>query len=502
MQSFQIQLEPIQKGKWDTFLDTLRRVILIEKLNNTFGLILLSFFAIVFSLGIANIGIGFSIIVLGIAIGIPIIYGLIVYPKFGIFIYLSIAYFMGYLGMAGVNFPLGTLMDGMLLLFILGFFIQQKKKPDWERVKGPVTTVLLIWVTYTVLEVGNPASESRLTWVYTIRTIGLLALSYFIFLYNIRTKTYLKTILKVWIIFALIGALYGFKQEYIGFSDAEERYLHSSPLIATLLFLAGHWRKFSIFPDPVTFAYNMVIASVLCLGLLRGPLSKFKRIILIASIALILTAMVFSGTRGAFPLVPATLILYSILNYSKKILIFAIVAALFVVFLIFLPTSNQNILRFQTAFKPNNDASYLVRKINQARIKPYVWAHPIGGGLGSTEQWGMKFAPNSYLAHFPPDSGYVRVTVELGWIGLTLFCIMMFVILKTAINNYYAIKDPELKSYCLGGTLVIFALNVGNFPQEALVQFPSNVLFYLSIAIINVSYIIDKEQNKKLADKL
>lgn len=502
MQSFQIQLEPIQKGKWDTFLDTLRRVILIEKLNNTFGLILLSFFAILFSLGIANIGIGFSIIVLGIAIGIPIIYGLIVYPKFGIFIYLSIAYFMGYLGMAGVNFPLGTLMDGMLLLFILGFFIQQKKKPDWERVKGPVTTVLLIWVTYTVLEVGNPASESRLTWVYTIRTIGLLALSYFIFLYNIRTKSYLKTILKVWIIFALIGALYGFKQEYIGFSDAEERYLHSSPLIATLLFLAGHWRKFSIFPDPVTFAYNMVIASVLCLGLLRGPLSKFKRIILIASIALILTAMVFSGTRGAFPLVPATLILYSILNYSKKILIFAIVAALFVVFLIFLPTSNQNILRFQTAFKPNNDASYLVRKINQARIKPYVWAHPIGGGLGSTEQWGMKFAPNSYLAHFPPDSGYVRVTVELGWIGLTLFCIMMFVILKTAINNYYAIKDPELKSYCLGGTLVIFALNVGNFPQEALVQFPSNVLFYLSIAIINVSYIIDKEQNKKLADKL
>src|ERR1019366_6765284 len=98
-------------------------------------------------------------------------------------------------------------MDGMLLLFIIGFFIQQKKKPDWQRVKGPVSTVILIWVIYTVLEIGNPASESRLTWVYTIRTIGLLALSYFIFLYNIRTKQYLKIVIKIWVLFALIAAL-------------------------------------------------------------------------------------------------------------------------------------------------------------------------------------------------------------------------------------------------------------------------------------------------------
>jgi hypothetical protein len=497
MKDFQLSLEVPRRSRWTAFLAALRRVVVIEKLQNIFGLIILSVFALIFSFGIANLGASFGVIILAFIITVPLVYALVVNTRFGIFIYLSLAYFMGFLGMSGVSFPMGTLMDGMLLLFIIGFFIQQKKKPDWQRVKGPVSTVILIWVIYTVLEIGNPASESRLTWVYTIRTIGLLALSYFIFLYNIRTKQYLKIVIKIWVLFALIAALYGFKQEFIGFSDAEERYLHSNPMIATLLFLSGHWRKFSVFPDPVTFAYNMVIGSLFCLGLLKGPLSKFKKFALIICIGLMLTAMIFSGTRGAFPLVPATLILYSILNYSKKILVFALIAAVFVIGLIIMPTSNQNILRFQTAFKPNNDASYLVRKINQARIKPYVWSHPIGGGLGSTEQWGSMFAPGSYLAHFPPDSGYVRVMVELGWIGLTLFCVMMFVILKTGINNYYAIKDPELKSYCLGAVLVIFALNIGNFPQEALVQFPSNVLFYLAIAIINVSYIIDKEQNKK-----
>jgi O-antigen ligase len=292
----------------------------------------------------------------------------------------------------------------------------------------------------------------------------------------------------------MIGAVYAFKQEFIGFFPFEEEYINS-PGMPLLLFIAGHWRKFSIYSDPVTFAYQMAVASLLCIALLKGPLAFYKKFILMICCGVILVAMIFSGTRGAFPLVPAALIIYAILNYSKKILIFVIVAGVFIVGLIFLPTSNQNILRFQSAFRPNEDMSYKARKINQARIKPYVWAHPIGGGLGATGEWGKKFAPGSYLSQFPPDSGYVRVTVELGWIGLAIFCIMMFTILKTGINNYYRIRDPELKSYCLAAVLIVFAFNIANFPQEALVQFPSNVYFYLSIALMNVTYRLDQEQN-------
>jgi len=136
-----------------------------------------------------------------------------------------------------------------------------------------------------------------------------------------------------------------------------------------------------------------------------------------------------------------------------------------------------------------------VRKINQKRIQPYILSHPLGGGLGATGMWGIKFAPDSYLAHFPPDSGYVRVAVELGWVGLLIFCMLMFTVLRTGINNYYKIRDPELKSYCLASLLIIFALNVGNYPQEALVQFPTNVYFYLVLALIVVTRRLDDQQN-------
>lgn len=46
--------------------------------------------------------------------------------------------------------------------------------------------------------------------------------------------------------------------------------------------------------------------------------------------------------------------------------------------------------------------------------------------------------------------------------------------------------------------LIIFAFNVGNFPQQALVQYPSNVLFYLAIAIIVACMRLDNEEQAKI----
>ena len=161
-----------------------------------------------------------------------------------------------------------------------------------------------------------------------------------------------------------------------------------------------------------------------------------------------------------------------------------------------MPTENKLIKRFQTAFAPAEDASFNVRAANQKKIQPFILSHPMGGGLGATGVWGQRFAPESMLAKFPPDSGYVRVAVELGWIGLLLFCILMFTILRSGILNYYSIKDPMLKSICLSMLLIAFAINIGNYPQEALVQFPMNIYFYLVAALINITKQLDIAQQQ------
>jgi hypothetical membrane protein len=86
----------------------------------------------------------------------------------------------------------------------------------------------------------------------------------------------------------------------------------------------------------------------------------------------------------------------------------------------------------------------------------------------------------------------------MGWIGLLLFCTLFFVVLKNGINFFFLIKNPRLKNYCMAMVLVIFAFNIGNFPQQAIVQYPSNIIFYLSIAIIVACMRLDLEQQKAM----
>jgi putative inorganic carbon (hco3(-)) transporter len=496
LENFTLNIDPSNNQPKRSIGKFLRRKLLIDKYSGWF--IFLLFIILSTSLAYATAVYGMMVgIFTIISLVTPLlVYFIIVNPEFGIIVYLTLAYTMMWLSRYLIeSFPLGTLMDGMLVLFILGLFIQMKQKKEWQVFNNNISILILIWVLYNLMQVVNPAAESKLAWLYTVRTMALVTLMYFIFVFNIRSKKFIKTILKWWIIWSFIAACYAFKQEYFGFDSVEQKWLDSSPVLTGLLFLAGHWRKFSMFSDPVTFAYNMATASILCMALITGPMKTYKKVILGFLAFFFLYAMIFSGTRGANPLIPVALILFAILKFNKKILMFTAAAFLFLGFLIVLPTSNQNILRFQTAFRPKQDASYQLREENQAKIKPYVYSHPFGGGLGATGEWGARFSPNSYLGTFQPDSGYVRTTVELGWVGLLLFSLMVFVILKTGINNYFKIIDPQLKSYSLAVVLIVFIWNIGNFPQQAIVQYPSNVLFFLAVALMVAIYRIDQQQN-------
>lgn len=463
------------------------------KRNVVIGLIiLLAVIAIPAAMYLADIK-GAAVFI-GAAIAPLFIFAIIAYPRVGVITLLVLAYLLYALMKLELGIPLGTVVDGINVLLLFGIFLHQRRYKDWSMFKSPITGVIIAWMVYNLIEFLNPTAVSQMAWLYTVRSVAFVMVTYFIFVYNIRSRDFVKIVIKLWIGLAIAGALYGLKQEFIGFTDAEMAWLQSDPAIANLLFIDGHWRRFSFFADPVAFSYNMVAASLLCIGLLFGPYSIGKKIALACCAGLFLFAMVFSGTRGAYVLVPAAVSMIALLKFNRTVLIAAAIGAVFLVGLIMVPTSNTTIYRFQSAFRPSDDASFNLRKHNQKRIQPFIQSHPMGGGLGATGVWGTRFAPKSFLANFPPDSGYVRVAVEMGWIGLFLFCLLMFTILKTGINNYYRIKDPELKAVCMAMVLVIFAYNVGNYPQEALVQFPSNIYFYLATALITISYQLDRKE--------
>ena len=424
---------------------------------------------------------------------VPVICGIVAYPRFGIMLLMVLSFLLFFLGRLGISFPLGTILDGIQALLLIGLLFRIKRDRDWSRFRTPVATVILIWIGYNLIAVANPSAASRLAWVYTVRSVAMVMLMYFVFVYQVRRVQFIRQLFVLWLLLAAFGALYAIKQEYFGFSAGENAWIASDPRITELFYIDQHWRKFSIFSDPMLFSYNMAMGTILCIGLLSGPIGLWKRVICLLLVGLFMVTMLYSGTRSAYVLVPAALGLFTILRFNRVVLFCMAVITLFSVTIITMPTTDPLLVRFQTAFKPSDDPSFNVRTTNQKIIQPFIRSHPIGGGLGATGGWGKRFAPDSYLANFPPDSGYVRVAVELGWIGLLLFCTLIFMILKTGINHYYLIKDPELKSYCLAVTLMIFSLHIGNYPQEALVQYPSNILFFLGAALIEVTYRLDRE---------
>ncbi|MFC5283308.1 O-antigen ligase family protein [Pedobacter alpinus] len=436
-----------------------------------------------------------GVIPLVVTVALVFVYIVIKEPKFAVLSIMVLSYFIMFIiSYFNTSLPLGTIMDGMLAVMILGFFIQQKYRRNYWIFKNPISYIILIWVSYNVLQFFNLDAASKLAWVYTIRNVAAVMLSYFIFTYYLDSRKFLRTIIILWLSLSFFAALYAIKQEYFGFFAFEERN-HYDPATIGLMFIDGHWRKSSIFSDPVSYSFNMAISSLLCIGLLTGPF-KLKTKLILAFLAMLFAwVMPYSGTRAAYVLIPAALSLFFILKLSRIALVLSLPVAFAFLILIKVPTNNRTLARFQSAFRPNNDASFNVRKLNQKKVQPFIQTHPFGGGLGGSGIWGYRFAPNSFLAQFPPDSGYVRVAMELGWVGLLIICGIMFTSLYVGIKNFFEIRDPELKSYCLAMVLIVFALTIANYPQEAIVQYPMSIYFYMILAIITVSKVLDNQIN-------
>ncbi|MHB1177149.1 MAG: hypothetical protein ACYCZO_02350 [Daejeonella sp.] len=258
------------------------------------GFIILMLISIGFAFLIYLGGIKSGVLIFLAFTGPPFVYAVVANPKFGVLTILVAAYLVMWIIRMGLtSFPLGTVMDGLLALLLLGLIIKQKYEPDWTFLKSPVSIIIIIWISYNFLQVINPYAESRMAWLYTIRSVAILMLNYFIFSYHIRTIEFIRLIIKIWLGLSIFAALFAMKQEYIGFFAYEEAYLYSDPGIMGLLFINGVWRKFSIFSDPVAFSYNMAVSSLLCVGLMYGPFSRTKKWILALMTALFLVTMLY-----------------------------------------------------------------------------------------------------------------------------------------------------------------------------------------------------------------
>ena len=147
----------------------------------------------------------------------------------------------------------------------------------------------------------------------------------------------------------------------------------------------------------------------------------------------------------------------------------------------------------RSAFNITEDASFLVRKQNQEKMRVFMNDHPFGVGIGEAK----RAEPGDYLYQLPTDTSLVFVWVETGVVGLSIFLsIFLVTFLKGTYDIWFRIDNRQLRgllSALLGGVAGMLVSSYGN---EMLQQFPNGPIVYMSMAFIFMGPKLDKEISK------
>ena len=412
------------------------------------------------------------------------------------------------------SLPIPTsLPNEMLMIVLLAIaIIDARENPHFEKCANLMLFALIIWCGFCTLEVLNDTCNIGIdigVWYSGARLMAFQLLYIFlVFCIYISTPVILIKYLRLWAGLALFSVFWVWKQQYIGFTEAENHWIETIGRITHILNAGTLIRYFSTFSDAANYGCNAAATAVAFL--IIGITSKLKRnrFFYIATSILVVWGMFSSGTRVALGALLAGLMVYIVLSKSIKIAIpFTIAFALFLFILAFtnIGQSNQQIRRMRTAFD-KEDASAVARDHNQAAMKKYMKEAPWGIGIGMKSENVPTNNKYYLMSLVPPDSEYVFIWIRTGTIGITVFLattLLMF--LGACYIVMFRLKNKSLIGIGGGMCCAFVAIQLGGYGNQVLMQFPNCLLFYGGLSIVYVLPYLEPAwielENKQLADQ-
>lgn len=506
MASFLFQLghspESRYKSPWQIFRAWIKEEFVLQKLNSPLGYLLFLGLAYLIAWPIGQYGWGAaSYMIVGLIL-VPCLIGAVFNTRFGLYMLLIFSFGLPLLERFGVALYLDFFVDLSIWLLLFGVLVQQSRVINRTFRIQPLVLAIFLWVAYCLLQLLNPWAPSAQAWAFAVRGVGGYTLVFFAALYGLRKLSHIQWLLGIWIALATLGAGYGLIQEFGGFREFEWEWLLTDYDHFEAVYTWERLRIFSFFSGPASFGITMSVTSLLCMILIiETRLSLRIKSLLGVCTAVMLLAMLYSGTRTAFLILPASFGFLMLIHFGRRLWMSGVLLGVAAGILIWaLPIESASLDRMRSSLRPKEAVSFQVRMENQEYVQPYLLDHPIGGGLGSTGEWGERFAPHTLLSMFPPDSGYVRIAIEMGYIGLALYLLLMFTGLAVGVVGYFRIADKRLRPWLLACLGVVFALVLANYPQQALTQEAIGMIFFFSLAAIVRLSRLTISQNVSTAD--
>ena len=489
------------------FAKWINREFFLGNLNSTPVKLILGFLAVLAGFlayhGLSLLVFAFS----GALVGIIVLYYCLFKPLTGYYLVTLIAFFAFYPNhLLNRDLPLSTLVEFLIWIVFLGSFRQKRdiQKKRNSLLSSAVSIILIIYTMYQLVQFFNPEVDNKEGWIFVMRKfVGFLFL--YIMAYRlIDTPSKFRYFVKFWLVMAFIAAAYGCYQQWFGYLPMELRYIQSDPLEYKLMYQGGMLRKYSFLSDVVSFGVLSGSMAVMTLIFAINEKQKKRKYILFIATIIMMLGMSYSGTRTTTVIVPSGVALYLLMTIKSRTTLITLFASILIAFVImFAPIDNPSINRIRSTFN-SNDPSLNVRDVNRHYIQPYIYTHPIGGGLATAGVPGRRFNPGHFLAGFPPDSGLLQIAMEQGYIGLGLSILLYLMILYQFIFYYFKMKNPEYKLYAVAFASALFSIMITQYAQVSIGQIPGVFFFMSSISLSKRLMEFDdkeqflKESNKKL----
>lgn len=413
--------------------------------------------------------------------------------KLGYYIYITVSLMLPVMEkLYGTQISGGIVMDLLLLCTLLGSVFDRRetgiKKINW--LKDPYLICTYLYILALLMQLANPYGTNVLAWLFFIRVV----LRGYIFLYLglrvFNSKQDVKIFFQFWLTICTLAAIYACIQQYYGLLPFEKAFAAKYPeLFKTTIILAGI-RIFSFMSDAAAFGIIMACNTVIIFILLTAKfatISISRKVLLLFSLGLHFLALGYSGTRTGYVMVPVGMVLFFLANMQKRnTILVAMGAALFALVILFGPFhGNPTIVRVRTAFLGNKqDASMDVRDQNRQKVQPYIYTHPIGGGVMTTGVNSLKFHRGHQNADVQTDNGYLRAVLETGWLGMLMMAAQFFFIIQIAVRNFFKMENELDKLFMIGIAAAVFEISLAQYTQEASTLIESSIMFNAFIAIV------------------
>lgn len=452
---------------------------------------------------IINLGSVVGIVLLALIIGLPLVWLAFNNPLHALVISIVFSYLIFITRrVSGIyDLPTGTAADVILIIGALGVLF--KKSRAIQPVNNVITIAFFISIIYVFLEVLNPNAYNISAWLNLgLRSVVIRICIFVLAVHAFKSLNDVKNFTITCLGFAFVAALYGMYQEWVGLPSYDLKWVMSDPLRYRLFFINGKFRKWSILGEVSSFGVIMAFSAITTLVLAIGPYKSYKRLLLLFAAICMMVGMAFSGTRTAYVMLPVGIVFYIMLTLrNRRTLIFAVFAVIIGGGLFFGPFYGSTFSRIRTAFSPSEDASMQVREQNRDMIQPYMWSHPIGGGIGTVGVPGGKYHPGHPLAGFPPDSGYMQTVLETGYIGLMIAIWLYFITMAVGVKNYFRAQDPAIKNFYVAYMAAFFAITIGNIAQNA-VSYPPADIINICIHVLMFRLIFFDNKHTSIANEI